>query len=162
MLLQKCILPLLCVLPVFGFAQRFEPDLALSPGIVYQGEPVYELNLLAGRYVSEMSGNAFPGVRLGVETNFRQGNEWYFAPKAGFELSGMIICFRGTAMACVQRSDIQFRLVPEIGVSLAGLVNLTYGYAFAFNRPDGFDLPRHRIALSLNLNRDVADDAIGW
>lgn len=161
MFLQQC-LPLLAFLPVFGVAQRFEPDPALSPGIVYQGEPVYELNFLAGRYISEMGGNAFPGVRLGVETNFRQGSDGYFAPKAGFELSGMIICLRGTAMACVQRSGIQFRLVPEIGVSLAGFVNLTYGYAFALNRPEGFGLAHHRVALSLNLNRDVAEDATGW
>lgn len=130
-------------------------DYALSPGIAYQGQPFYELNLLVGRYESGLSGNAFLGARIGMETNFANGDACVFAPKVGIEFSGMLICFRGTVLTYINGPHTQLRLLPEIGISLFCFANLTYGYAFPVSKSDHFDVSGHRIALSFNLNRDI-------
>jgi hypothetical protein len=126
-------------------------DYVLSPGIAYQGQPIYELNLLVGRYEEAPCWSSLAGVRIGTETTFGSGNKFLIAPKAGFEVSSMIICFRGTALTYINGRHAQLRLLPEIGISIASYANLTYGYAFAVTRSDLFDIPGHRIALSFNL-----------
>ena len=156
----RCFLFLAGTTLVYGQEkEKREPfDFAISPGVACQGQFFGELNLLGGRYVSEMTGNAFPGVRLGVESNFRSKDELIIAPKIGFEISGMVICLRGTALTYFQGPYVQVRLLPEAGISLLGFANLTYGYSFPLNNSDKFDLQGHRFALSFNLNRDVIDD----
>lgn len=135
-------------------------DFAFSPGFIYQGQPAAEINVLAGHYESGMcAGNAFSGVRFGLETNFKSGSEHLFAPKIGVEISGMFLCMRATLLSYVSSRDIQFRFLPEIGISFLGLANLTYGYAFPLNNPQAIDLSRHRITLSINLNGKLFYDA---
>lgn len=154
------VLLVLCNEPAFS-QKNNRVDFALSPGIIYQGQWTGEINVLAGRYESELGGNAFCGMRFGVESNFKTGNDLLFAPKIGVELSGMFICLRGTFLSYVSRQDLQFRFLPEIGISFLGFANLTYGYAIPLNNPHAIDLSRHRVTLSLNLNKRVIEDAWG-
>lgn len=50
------------------------PDFAISPGIICQRQAFGELNILIGRYENSTGGNAFGGVRIGAESNFKTGN----------------------------------------------------------------------------------------
>jgi hypothetical protein len=138
------------------------PNLALSPGIVFQKQTFGELNLLVGRYESSMSGNAFGGVRLGAETNFRKGPENIWAPKIGVELSGMVICVRGTMLYYIADANRQFCFLPELGISFLGFANLTYGYNFKLSPGTIDGIVRHRVCLSLNLNPQLMGDAFGF
>ncbi len=138
------------------------PNLALSPGVVFQKQTFGELNLLIGRYESSMSGNAFGGVRLGAETNFRKGTENIWAPKIGVELSGMVICARGTMLYYIADANRQLCFLPELGISFLGFANLTYGYNFKLSAGTIDGIVRHRVCLSLNLNPQLMGDAFGF
>ena len=134
------------------------PNIALSPGIVFQKQTFGELNLLIGRYSSETGGNAFGGIRLGAETNFRSGNENIWAPKVGAELSGMVICMRATTLYYISGPNIQWRFLPEIGISFLGFANLTYGYNFKLSGDPIDGIINHRVCLSINLNPELMRD----
>ncbi len=138
------------------------PDVALSPGVVFQKQTFGEMNILVGRYVSETGGNAFGGVRLGAETNFKKGTENIWAPKIGLELSGMVVCMRATALYYITDQTTQWRFLPEIGISFLGFANLTYGYNFnlSHNTIDG--IINHRVCLSINLNPQLMGDVFGF
>jgi hypothetical protein len=135
------------------------PDFAISPGVIFQRQTFGELNILIGRYESSTGGNAFGGVRIGAESNFKNWNDHIFAPKIGVELSGMVICMRATALTYFHNGDTQFRLLPELGISFLGFANLTYGYNFNLSKVDINGISNHRVCLSINLNRDLINDA---
>lgn len=134
------------------------PNIALSPGILFQKQAFGELNLLVGRYSSETGGNAFAGVRLGAETNFRNGSENIWAPKVGVELSGMVICMRATTLYYISGTTTQWRFLPEIGISFLGFANLTYGYNFKLSGDPINGIINHRVCLSINLNPQLMRD----
>jgi hypothetical protein len=146
--------------PTVAVQKKRPLDIAISPGVAYQeGQFLGELNVLAGRYESSMcGGNSFAGVRIGAETNFARGNEFLFAPKVGVEASGLIFCFRATALTYISGRHAQLRFLPEIGISVFCFANLTYGYSFALTQSDFIDLPGHRFTLSFNLNGDLPAD----
>jgi hypothetical protein len=138
------------------------PDFAISPGVIFQRQTFGELNILIGQYESSTGGNAFGGVRIGAESNFKSGKEHIFAPKIGIELSGMVICLRATALTYFYNGDTQFRLLPELGISFLGFANLTYGYNFNLSTNELIGISNHRICLSINLNRDLISDAFSF
>jgi hypothetical protein len=143
------------------FAQEKKklPDFAISPGVIFQRQTFGELNVLIGRYESSTGGNAFGGVRIGAESNFKSDNDHIFAPKIGVELSGMFICMRATALTYFYNGETQFRLLPELGISFLGFANLTYGYNFNLSKNELIGISNHRVCLSFNLNRDLIRDA---
>lgn len=138
------------------------PNIALSPGVIFQKQTFGEINLLIGRYESEMSGNAFGGVRLGAETNFQKGNEHIWASKIGVEFSGMVFCLRATTLCYMSGLNSQWRFLPEIGISFLGFANLTYGYNFKLTGDPINGIINHRVCLSLNLNPWLMGDVFGF
>ena len=148
--------------PTFAQEKKKWPDFAISPGVIYQRQTFGELNILIGRYESSTGGNAFGGVRIGAESNFKSGNGQIFAPKIGVELSGMVLCIRATAWTYFYNGDTQFRLLPELGISFLGFANLTYGYNFNLSKTEINGISNHRICLSINLNRDLISDAFSF
>lgn len=140
----------------------YPPNIALSPGIIFQKQTFGELNVLIGRYVSETGGNAFGGVRLGAETNFKKGTENIWAPKIGLELSGMVVCMRATALYYITDQTTQWRFLPEIGISFLGFANLTYGYNFNLSHNQINGIINHRVCLSINLNPELMRDVFGF
>ena len=138
--------------------KMYPPNIALSPGVIFQKQTFGELNLLVGRYSSETGGNAFAGVRLGAETNFRNGSENIWAPKVGVELSGMVICMRATTLYYISGPDTQWRFLPELGISFLGFANLTYGYNFKLSGDPIDGIINHRVCLSINLNPALMRD----
>jgi hypothetical protein len=146
---------------IFAQEKKKWPDIAISPGIIAQRQAFGELNVLIGRYESSTGGNAFGGVRIGAESNFKSGSDQIFAPKIGVELSGLIVCMRATALTYFYNGDVQFRLLPELGISFLGFANLTYGYNFNLSKVEINGISNHRICLSINLNRNLINDAFG-
>jgi hypothetical protein len=139
--------------------EKKRPDFALSPGIVFQNQTFGEINILVGRYESSTGGNAFGGIRVGLESNLKTKEEHIYAPKIGVELSGMLMCIRGTVLSYINADTVQLRLLPEAGFSYLGFANLTYGYNFQLSKADIAGISKHRIALSININRDLISDA---
>jgi hypothetical protein len=90
---------------------------------------------------------------LDIETNFNK-NDFVIAPKIGYELAGMVFCFRGNAVCYFHKSQRDLRLLPEIGITLACMVNITYGYGFPILDNKILDIGRSRITLTINLHKD--------
>jgi hypothetical protein len=131
-----------------------KPKLILSPGISYQGQIFGEINLMYSKLAIEHGGNAIWGPRIGIEANFSR-DRFIYAPKVGYELSGMLIALRGNAVGYFDDRKLDLRLLPEAGVSLAGAINLTYGYSLPILNHKSTEVARHRITLTANVHRDL-------
>jgi len=61
---------------------------------------------------------------------------------------------RLSALNYFQNQQSEFRILPEVGASLGGMFNLTYGYGISFkNSING--ISNHRLSFSINLNRKL-------
>ena len=49
----------------------------------------------------------------------------------------------------------QLRILPELGISLGGAINLTYGYGQKIVGNKIYRLSNHRVSLTVNLQRDL-------
>lgn len=131
-----------------------KPNLILSPGISYQGQFFGEINLMYASHYIGHGGNAIWGPRVGIEANVNK-DRFIYAPKLGFELSGLLIAVRGNAVGYIDNKRLDLRLLPEAGISLLGAVNLTYGYnlpILSFKSPE---VARHRVTLTANIHREL-------
>lgn len=143
----------------FCFAQQerheiIEPRYILSPGISYQRQLMPELNLMLAKSVIEHGGNAIWGPRIGIESNFSK-KDLIVGAKLGYELAGMVLCFRGTTISYFNQNKIDLRILPEAGISLFGALNLTYGYNIPLLDYRIPGISNHRIALTANLDFDL-------
>lgn len=134
-------------------------DFAFSPGVILQREVFAEANVVVGRVVMEKMILGISGLRIGGESNLRNGNEFTIAPKVGLEIDATLAAFRLSAANYFQDGNSEFRLIPEIGISWGGTFNLTYGYGFRFQKREIEDLSQHRLSFTVNLNRKLNREA---
>ena len=128
--------------------------LILSPGISFQKQVFGEVNLMYSKLELSDSGSAIYGPRIGVETNFNP-DHFIYAPKIGYEFSGMIFSFRSSTVGYVDSKKLDLRLLPEAGLSLFGAANLTYGYNIPVMDFRTTEISNHKLSLTANLNRDL-------
>jgi hypothetical protein len=157
--MKKLIFHLLMLCSLLAHSQEEIPakkkafDFAFSPGIIQQRNTFVEANLLVGKVIIESHPKVpyigISGVRIGVETDFNKT----IAPKIGYEFALVGYALRLSAINYFQDNNSQFRLVPEIGISVCGWASLTYGYGISFNDGNLTDIGNHRVALSINLNK---------
>src|SRR5690554_4609597 len=103
----------------------------LSPGLSSQGNGNFyaELNFMLARLLPSdiyMPPLIF-GPRIGLETNF-SNSELVFAPKIGWEASFIILGVRLNGISYIDKGNVDFRILPEIGLSFFSGINLFYGY----------------------------------
>ena len=131
-------------------------EFAFSPGLIVQHETFLEFNIMFGEVTAE-NGKipviGIEGFRLGVETNLRDRKNHTIAPKIGYEISMTLFSLRLSAVNYFQNGNSEFRMLPELGISIGGKVNLTYGYGIPFNNGDLNNVSCHRVALSFNFNK---------
>ncbi|MBB6609912.1 hypothetical protein H7F15_02580 [Pontibacter sp. Tf4] len=139
---------------VIGQVNLPERRLILSPGLSFQNQVFGEVNLMYSRLELSHSGTAIYGPRIGIETNFNP-EHFIYAPKIGYELSGLIFSFRGSAVGYIDNRKLDLRLLPEAGLSLLGAVNLTYGYNIPVSDFRTAEISNHKISLITNLNWDL-------
>jgi hypothetical protein len=125
-----------------------------SPGLIYQGQFLGELNLMFSKLEIETGGSVIWGPRIGLETGYSQ-DKFLIAPKIGYEFSGLLICLRGNALVYIQDKKSDYRLLPEIGISLGGAMNLCYGYNFHIYNDKIENIGTNRISLTINLDLDL-------
>ena len=148
----------ICLAQENDIKQKRKLDVVFSPGVILQNNLFGELNILVGFIKVEDGKIPFTGVgglRLGVESNFRNGNNYIIAPKIGFEISALIFSARLSAINYFQNGNSEFRILPEVGFSLGGRINLTYGYGISLNDGNINGLSNHRLGLSFNLNKKL-------
>ncbi|MCB0463766.1 MAG: hypothetical protein KDC81_13780 [Flavobacteriaceae bacterium] len=133
-------------------------DFVLSSGIILQSNLFADVNIIAGKVAVENSKIPIVGVtgfRIGFESNFRSDENYTIAPKLGYEISATVFSMRLSTVNYFQNDKSEFRLLPEIGFSYLGFINLTYGYGIAFNNGNLRNVSNHRLSLSINLNRKL-------
>ena len=143
----------------FSQEKKGKYDFVFSPEIISQKKLFGGANLLIGRIEIEkyFHFKSIAGVRVGFESNFKNNENFIIAPKVGFEISAAIIAVRLSAVNYFQNNKSEFRIVPEIGISLNSFVNLTYGYNFRITNKQIDGLNGHRFCLSFNINNDLFD-----
>lgn len=137
-------------------------DIVFSPGVIIQKEIFGELNIIIGGIANEGQSKipivGVGGLRVGFETNLKSNTDFIIAPKIGVELSAAIISMRLSAINYFKDNESEFRILPELGISLNGSVNLTYGYGISFkNTING--ISNHRLGLSININKKLNSGA---
>ncbi|MDC8003917.1 hypothetical protein POV27_07625 [Aureisphaera galaxeae] len=162
-MIKKSILFLLILISTFCYSQEAEEqtetqlDVAFAPGLIYQGNFFADLNILIGEVTVDLDSKipivGIKGFRIGMESNFRDNENFTIAPKIGYEISPMLYTLRLSALNYFQNGNSEFRILPEIGLSLGGWGLLTYGYGIAFNDGNLNNVSNHRVSLSFNLNK---------
>lgn len=156
--MKKHFLSLLFLLSLYSFSQEKKSnkkyDFAFSPGIICQGNMFNELNVTVGKISTENWTVGIVGWRIGVESNFKYNNDFIIAPKVGYDISMTYFTVRLSAVNYFQNSKSEFRILPEIGISLGGSICLTYGYGISL-KSEISGVPNHRIGLSFNINKQL-------
>ena len=150
---------------ILGYSQEKEnqtkakTDFAFSPGLILQGNLFADVNLLIGKVTVDLNSKipivGIQGFRLGFESNFLDNKNYTIAPKVGYEISPMLYTLRLSAVNYFQNSNSEFRILPELGLSLGGWINLTYGYGISLENKNLKNVSNHRISLNFNLNRKL-------
>lgn len=146
------------LVPLITFGQasdyKIPTKVILSPGLIYQGELLGEINLMFSKLDMTTGGSAIWGPRIGLESSFTKNN-YLIAPKIGYEFSGLLLCVRGNLLSYIQNKKIDVRFLPEIGLSLSGALNLCYGYNVHVIANKIDYISNHRISLTVNLDFDL-------
>ncbi|NRD20736.1 hypothetical protein HNV08_11810 [Winogradskyella eckloniae] len=134
-------------------------NLVFSSGVLVQKEVFTEFNVIIGNVSNEFPPKMFPivgvqGLRIGMETNLKRDENFNIAPKLGYEISITFFSIRLSALNYFKNEQSEFRILPELGASFGGMVNLTYGYGISFNNTIG-GISNHRLSLNINLNRKL-------
>jgi hypothetical protein len=154
------LIAILFSLSFFAQERKGKYDYAFSPEVISQKDFFGGINLLIGKVVNEKMIIGMSGVRIGAESNFKNNSEFIIAPKVGFETSGTIFVMRLNAVNYFQDRKSDFRILPEIGLSWAGVINLTYGYNIRLTNSLVEDINKHRFSLSINLNRKLIKEGL--
>ncbi|WP_157446964.1 hypothetical protein [Cytophaga aurantiaca] len=93
------------------------------------------------------------GLRLGSEFVFN-GAKINFAPKIGYELSSMLLCFRVSEINYLHDKSVDIRLLPEIGFDFVTFANICYGYNIHIGGDKYNAISNHRVTLTFNLYVD--------
>ena len=162
--MKYCLVILSLFIHSYLFSQDIEEkntklDFAFSPGIILQHQFFSDVNIIVGK-VTVDNGKipivGISGVRLGFESNFKDGKDFIIAPKIGYEISATIFTIRLSAANYFNNSKSEFRIIPELGISVLGFANLTYGYGIPINKSDIYKLSHHRVSLTINLNKKLS------
>ncbi len=88
---------------------------------------------------------------------FKMGYNWgdnnLLTTKIGYEYSGFLMLFIGriSMNSYTDFKENQICIKPEIALTAMGVINLTYGYNFALNRNDKFNLTGHYIGIDIHI-----------
>ena len=127
--------------------------LILSGGVIRQKRWTGEFTLMYGAYDNggPCNGPALGGVGLGAEFVSMQEGKTIIAPKITAQFSGLIFCFRASEINYLHNGFVDVRLLPEIGLSAFGPINLCYGYNFHLFGNKFNDISSHRVSLTFSL-----------
>ena len=167
-MIRKKLLIISLLLSSFCFSQPGETkyskeptelDVVFSPGLIIQKEIFTEFNISIGKISTEFPPKMLPivgfeGFRAGIETNLKSNEDFIIAPKLGYEISITFFSVKLSGINYFQNQQSEFRVLPELGASIGGMFNLTYGYGISFkNSING--ISNHRLTFSVNLNRKL-------
>jgi len=159
--MKKYLISLQFLISLYSFSQETQLnkkyDFAFSPGIICQGNMFNELNLTIGKISTENCTVGIVGWRIGFESNFKNNSEFIIAPKIGYNISMTYFTIRLSAVNYFQDNKSEFRILPEIGISLGGSFCLTCGYGINLKNSEISGLSNHRIGLSFNINKQLND-----
>lgn len=133
-----------------------------SLGYVEQNHSFTEANLLIGYVGGNNYSWGMTGIRLGVESNLLPDNDQIIAPKIGFEVAQLIIITRLSFIDYIKGNQSELRIVPEVGLTLLGLVNITYGYGQRINATRIEGISAHRFGVSINFSPTVFKQLINF
>jgi hypothetical protein len=139
---------------LFGQTDEREKSykLVLSPGLSNQNHKLFgELNLM---YLHAEGGPcslpAMWGPRIGVESNFDSKN-WVYAPKIGYEFDVLLLSVRANVLRYKSTENVDIRLLSEVGLTLAGVLSVNYGYSVPIGSYKMETISKHRVSFTANL-----------
>lgn len=127
-----------------GIFFQKDNDWMLSFGGVFQGNRVLgEIGIMNGIAIESFY---TAGLKMGTEISFN--DNFYIAPKIGIELNLLFVSAKASLINYTDFKHYEPKLTPEIGLSILGYLNLTYGYNISLTSKHIANVPTHRITLS--------------
>lgn len=159
--MRKFIILFLTLLPIAGFSQDSakisssddgnSKNFVFSGGISFQKELMGEVGVMySNMEIGPCAPEIVAGPKISSEFNFRS-SQFIIGPKISYEFD---IVALGTRVSLIdytnfKKSDMCF--TPEIGLSVAGMLDVFYGYNIALSS-SRTDIPgTHRITLTINI-----------
>lgn len=106
-----------------------------------------DIGVISGVAVPELGLNG--GFKVGSEFSF--GENFFIGPKIGFEMNFAVISTKLNIINYTDFKKYDPRITPEIGLSIWGYVNLTYGYNIKLLKNNIDNVPTNRLSLSFNI-----------
>lgn len=138
----------------FGKAQDYQkqtPDIIPSLGYIYQWDSYLDANVIIGDDINYFIW--YHGLRLGLETNLQSGADFIIAPKIGYVLSLGLLVLRLSAIDYIQGSQNEFRLLPEVGFTIVGVIDLTYGSGIQISKSEVPGISSQRFGVCINVTK---------
>lgn len=123
-----------------------------SPGVSYQGQFLTEISFMYSNVVIEHGADVAKGPKVGLELNY-DINHFIAGPKFSYEFTGVLFTCRGSIVSYSDGKRVDVRILPEIGLSYFGAINLTYGYGPPILKNEFIELSRHKVSLVFNINK---------
>lgn len=124
-----------------------ENDWIISIGGVFGNKSyIGDIGVISGVAVENMT---TAGFRMGSE--FSLNENFFIAPKVGAELNLVLISAK---MSFINYTDFKYyepKITPEIGLSIVGVLNFTYGYNIPLSKKRIEHVPTHRFSVILNI-----------
>ena len=97
----------------------------------------------------------FPANVIAIGTEYSwQRDQFILGPKISYEINPLIATVRLSFVYYTDFNTSDPRLIPEIGLSMAGFINVLYGRAMPLSTNHFSSIGKNRITLSFNLTFD--------
>jgi hypothetical protein len=127
-------------------------ELGMTTGYAYSKGHFLQLGAIWGKDYGNVH---VPSKGFGVGTDLGLVNDKLTIGAKGFiEYNAYIItAFRLNAINYFRQGQSDFRIIPEVGLTMFGQINFMYGYGIPISKNEITDIGRHRFALTFNLFR---------
>lgn len=132
-----------------------------SIGFIHQGDNYTEANVIIG--IDGCTYHYLCGIigwRVGAESNLKSGLEFVIAPKVGAAFTLFATTARISVVDYIQGSKSELRILPELGVTLFGLLDVTYGYGVRLTDTKIGGISEHRLGITANISWHIVDDLL--
>lgn len=125
--------------------------LAPSIGVSGQSQTFFDININLFRIDTNQTKLLLnKSFKLGLELN-SNGDNFIWGPKIGYEIAGTTI-IRLSAINYFEKSKIDPRILPEIGLSLCGAISVLYGYNIPITDYNSPSIGAHKLSVCVLLD----------
>jgi hypothetical protein len=136
-----------------GYSQNADRyTIGINTGYAYATSHFLQVEAIYGKDYGNVHVGSM-GYGVGTDLSYMD-DKFTIGPKAFVEFNPLVLFgSRIGLINYISQGQSDFRLLPEVGISLLGYANLMYGYSIPLLKTELDDISKHRFGLSVNLYR---------